>query len=277
MWNIKVLSYVTFLYLICFLLYLGVLIFRYKSLAKIATGFTIFTVLIHSFGIGLRWIESHHLGIGHAPLSNLYESLIFCAWCITIIYLVIEKKYKSTLFGAFTLPFSFLAMAYASFSPDVNSKLEPLIPALKSNWLIIHVITCFLAYGAFAVACGLSIVYLLKKRGGRIWDIFPSLLQLDDLSYQIVTFGFLFLTIGIITGAVWADKAWGNYWSWDPKETWSLITWFIYAVFIHCRLVRGWREAKMASVSIAGFLSVLFTYFGVSFLLSGLHSYAKPG
>ena len=276
MWNIKILSYVTFLYLGCFLLYLGVLVFRKKALEKIATYSTACTLVIHTVGIILRWVESHKMGIGHAPLSNLYESLIFFAWCIAFLYLIIERKYKNNILGAFVLPFAFLTMAYASFSPDVNSRIEPLLPALKSNWLIIHVMTCFLAYGAFAVSCGLSIVYLLRKTKSKIWDIFPPQRQLDDLIYQTIAFGFTLLTIGIITGAVWADKAWGKYWSWDPKETWSLITWFIYATFIHCRLVKGWRETKMAFLSIVGFASVLFTYFGVNFLLSGLHSYAKP-
>ncbi len=277
MWNIKILSYVTFLYLGCFLFYLAVVIFKKERFWKIATYATIFTLILHTFGIILRWIESHKLGIGHAPLSNLYESLIFFAWCIALLYLFIERKYKNPYLGAFVIPFAFLIMAYASFSPDVNSRIEPLLPALKSNWLIAHVITCFLAYGAFAVSCGLSIIYLLRKKEGKFWDIFPPKSQLDELIYQTIAFGFTFLTIGIVTGAVWADKAWGSYWSWDPKETWSLITWFVYALFLHCRMVRGWRETKMAIVSIIGFISVLFTYFGVNFLLSGLHSYAKPG
>jgi cytochrome c-type biogenesis protein CcsB len=276
MWNIKILSYVTFFYLGCWILYLVLLVFRKKTIQKMATGATAFTLVVHTLGIILRWIESHKMGIGHAPLSNLYESLIFFAWCIALLYLVIERKYKNYLLGAFVLPFAFLTMAYASFSPDVNSRIEPLLPALKSNWLIVHVITCFLAYGAFAVSCGLSVIYLLKKSDSKFWSIFPTKAQLDDLIYQTIAFGFTLLTVGIITGAVWADKAWGKYWSWDPKETWSLITWFIYAIFLHCRLVKGWREKKLAFISIVGFASVLFTYFGVNFLLSGLHSYAKP-
>ena len=276
MWNIKILSYVTFLYLGCFLFYLGFVAFRKPILQKIATYITIFTLGVHTIGIVLRWIESHQMGIGHAPLSNLYESLIFFGWCIAFLYLVIEKKYKRPILGAFVMPFAFLTMAYASFSPHVNTRIEPLIPALQSNWLIAHVITCFLAYGAFAVSFGFSIVYLLRKEKTSFWDIFPPKPQLDALIYQTITFGFTLLTVGIITGAVWADKAWGSYWSWDPKETWSLITWFIYATFIHCRLVKGWREKKMAVLSIIGFVSVLFTYFGVNFFLAGLHSYATP-
>ncbi|CAD7777191.1 Cytochrome c biogenesis protein CcsA [Candidatus Methanoperedenaceae archaeon GB50] len=118
-------------------------------------------------------------------------------------------------------------------------------------------------------------IFCVQKRAA-FGIVFPPKLQLDALIYQTITFGFTLLTVGIITGAVWADKAWGSYWSWDPKETWSLITWFIYATFIHCRLVKGWREKKMAVLSIIGFASVLFTYFGVNFLLSGLHSYATP-
>jgi cytochrome c-type biogenesis protein CcsB len=264
------------MYLGCFLVYLGLLAFHKPALRKVATYATTLTLGIHTIAIILRWVESYHLGIGHAPLSNLYESLIFFGWCIALLYLFIERKYKNPILGAFVMPLAFLTMAYASFSPNVNSRIEPLIPALQSNWLIIHVITCFLAYGAFAVSFGFSIVYLLAKKNNKFCNIFPSKHQLDDLIYQTIAFGFTLLTIGIITGAVWADKAWGAYWSWDPKETWSLITWFVYASFIHCRLVRGWRELKMVFLSIIGFVSVLFTYFGVNFILSGLHSYATP-
>jgi cytochrome c-type biogenesis protein CcsB len=153
-----------------------------------------------------------------------------------------------------------------------------LIPALKSNWLIAHVITCFLGYAAFAVAFGVSIMYLIKskakpasKKGVAVH--IPSSGLLDELTHQLVMFGFLFLTIGIITGAVWAKQAWTRYWSWDPKETWSLITWLIYAALLHFRMMRGWRGKRIAVISIVGFAAVLFTYFGVNFLLAGLHSY----
>jgi cytochrome c-type biogenesis protein CcsB len=167
-------------------------------------------------------------------------------------------------------------MAYASLSPNVSDRIQPLIPALKSNWLIAHVFTCFVGYGAFAIAFGVSIMYLLKARepqgNGGLVGRFPSTSVLDELTHQLVMFGFLFLCAGIITGAVWANSAWGRYWGWDPKETWSLITWFVYATLLHARLMRGWRGRRIAYLSIIGFGAVLFTYFGVN-LLPGLHSY----
>ena len=170
-------------------------------------------------------------------------------------------------------------MAYASFSPHISSHIQPLIPALKSNWLISHVITCFFGYAAFGVSFGLSIMYLVKRldspeKRNIFLRLIPSQGILDDLNYQMIVIGFLMLTLGIITGSVWAHSAWGSYWSWDPKETWSLITWLIYAAVIHSRMVRGWNEKKLAILSMAGFFCVLFTYFGVNYL-AGLHSYAK--
>jgi cytochrome c-type biogenesis protein CcsB len=176
------------------------------------------------------------------------------------------------------MPLVFLSIAYASLSPNINDRIQPLIPALKSNWLIAHVMTCFFGYAAFAIAFGISLMYLLacgdKKGKGYLLSHFPKPAFLDNLTHQMVTFGFLFLSIGIITGAVWANSAWGSYWSWDPKETWSLITWFIYATLLHARLMRGWHGKRIAYISIIGFMAVLFTYFGVN-LLPGLHSYAQ--
>jgi cytochrome c-type biogenesis protein CcsB len=229
-------------------------------------------------GIILRWIESYQLGIGHAPLSNLYESLIFFAATIALIYLVVERKYGSRIIGAFTAPLAFTAMAYASLSPNISDRIQPLIPALKSNWLIAHVVTCFIGYAAFAIAFGVSIMFLIKSRSPvdqeGLFGNLPAVNILDDLTHQLVMFGFLFLTAGIISGAVWANSAWGRYWGWDPKETWSLITWFVYAILLHARLMRGWRGKRIAVLSITGFGAVLFTYFGVN-LLPGLHSYGS--
>jgi len=149
-------------------------------------------------------------------------------------------------------------------------EIKPLMPALRSNWLTVHVFTCFLGYGGFAVAALASLGYLVTPRRR------PELMMaFDTATAKTISFGFLFLTAGIITGAVWANSAWGTYWSWDPKETWSLITWFVYAVFLHCRYMRGWKGTRAAWISVAGFASVIFTYFGVNYLLSGLHSYAS--
>jgi cytochrome c-type biogenesis protein CcsB len=137
------------------------------------------------------------------------------------------------------------------------------------------VVTCFLGYAAFAVSFGVSVLYLIKRRAGegRLRG-FPPAKILDDINYRAIAVGFPFLSVGIITGAIWADVAWGSYWSWDPKETWSLITWLVYATFLHSRFTRGWVGQRSAVLSVLGFVAVLFTYFGVNFLLSGLHSYA---
>jgi len=197
-----------------------------------------------------------------------------------VIYLVVEGRYKNRVIGAFALPLVFMAMAYASLSPVVSDRIQPLVPALKSNWLIVHVITCFVGYASFAVAFGVSTMYLVKQRapggGGDLLTRFPAAEVLDELNYQLILFGFVFLTAGIITGAVWANSAWGRYWGWDPKETWSLITWFIYATLLHARMMRGWSGRRVAFLSIGGFMAVLFTYFGVN-LLPGLHSYGAMG
>ena len=272
------LSITTFAYLLCALLYLSGVIFRRRKIMLWGSVTGAATLAIQMAGIILRWWESYQIGYGHAPLSNLYESLVFAAWAIMLIYLVMEYRTKQRALGVFPALFAFLALAYASFSTGVNSKIQPLLPALKSNWLIAHVVTCFIGYAAFAISFGISILYIVRKSrqetSGGALSLLPDLRQLDEFNYQMVLFGFLWLSLGIITGSVWADLAWGTYWSWDPKETWSLITWLIYAALLHARNVKGWRGNRVAWLSIIGFGCVLFTYFGVNFLLGGLHSYA---
>ena len=179
------------------------------------------------------------------------------------------------------MPFAFLFIAYASLAPGISDRIDPLIPALQSNWLHAHVITCFISYASFALSCAMSIIYLMKLREQekgqketRLTALFPSLDSLDGLVYKTIAVGFPLLTLGIVTGAAWANYAWGSYWSWDPKETWSLITWFVYAIFLHARFAREWRGRRTALLSIIGFAAVIFTYFGVNYVLSGLHSYA---
>lgn len=277
--NSMILSYITFVYFIAFMGYLLMMVMGREIFGRLATVVTLCGLLGHSFAIGLRWIESYRLGIGHAPMSNLYESLIFFAWTIVLLYLLIEWRTRNRSIGAFATPLAFLAMAYASYSPNVNERIQPLVPALKSNWLIAHVITCFFGYAAFGLAFGLSLMYLIKRRreegeGSLFVRLIPGRRVLDELTYQMILIGFLLLTLGIITGSVWAHSAWGSYWSWDPKETWSLITWLVYAAVLHSRLIRGWRGKRIAILSMIGFGCVLFTYFGVNYL-AGLHSYAK--
>lgn len=272
----SLLSIVTFVYGFAALLYIISWIFNKELPGKTATWVTIAGVAGNTAGIIIRWFESYQVGYGHAPFSNMYESLIFFAWTIAVVYLVLEFQYKNRVLGAFVVTLVFFTIAYASLSPNISSRIQPLIPALKSNWLIAHVITCFLGYAGFAIAFGMSILYLIKKDGGpgesRMLSLVPEQEALDEMIHQMVMFGFFFLSIGIITGAVWANSAWGRYWGWDPKETWSLVTWFIYAMLLHARLVRGWHGKRIAIISIIGFMAVIFTYFGVNYL-PGLHSY----
>ena len=272
------LSITTFIYGFAAILYIAYWIFKKTLPGRLATWTAIIGAVCNLAGLIMRWVESYSLGIAHAPLSNLYESMVFFSLTITIVYLVIEKKYKNRVIGAFTTPIAFLAMAYASLNPNISDRIQPLLPALKSNWLIAHVMTCFVGYSAFAIAFGISCMYLFKQKDtegkSSLLAHFPNTRVLDELNHQMIMFGFLFLTIGIITGSVWANSAWGRYWGWDPKETWSLITWFIYATVLHARMMRGWSGKRIAYLSILGFVAVLFTYFGVNYL-PGLHSYGS--
>lgn len=267
----------TFIYLASSVCYVAYGVFRNNMAAKAGLFTLIAAILTNTTGILLRWYESHEQGIGYVPLSNMYESLVFFALCIAVLYLVIEFSYKLKIFGTYVVPFAFLAMAYASYSTEFGKEIKPLLPALQSNWLVAHVVTCFIGYAAFAISCGMAIFYLYKKRftGGEDArkESGELLKTIDDVNYRMIVFGFIWLTAGIVTGAIWANSAWGTYWSWDPKETWSLITWFVYALALHARYTRGWDGAKMSYASLVGFVSVIFTYYGVNFLLSGLHSY----
>lgn len=274
--NIYILNIITFAYFGSFLFYLLMLVMGKDWFGKTASLFTWVIFFTHTIALGLRWWESYQLGIGHAPLSNRYESLIFFAWAIIFFYLLIEWRTRNKSLGAFATLLAFLAMAYAAFT---NSNIRPLLPALQSNWLLAHVITCFFSYAAFGLSFGLSLLYLLKKPAGSdsrdlISRIIPDRILLDDLSYQIIIIGFILLTLGIITGAVWGQTAWGRYWGWDPKETWSFITWVVYAIIVHMRIVWGLRGRWLAVLSIIGFICVIFTYQGVNYL-AGMHSYGQ--
>ncbi|MEI6609501.1 MAG: c-type cytochrome biogenesis protein CcsB [Deltaproteobacteria bacterium] len=270
----------TFSYFFAMVIYVSYLAFRSEALGKAASLTMLGGVVLETAAIGMRWYESYQMGIGRAPLTNLYESLVFFAWMIAVIYLVLERKFKIRTVGAFVAPFPFLLMAYASLNPN---DIQPLVPALKSNWLISHVVSCFIGYAAFAVSFGVSILYFFKvwhemrstKPAGSFWDALPSSSALDEIGYKTIAIGFPLLTIGIVTGAFWANVAWGAYWSWDPKETWSLIVWLIYAAYLHARITRGWRGKRAAVLSIVGFAATMFCYLGVNLILSGLHSYGS--
>jgi len=274
-----ILSGVTFVYLLSFLLYLVRMVRGREFWGSAASRVARIGFLLHTLALLLRWKSSYDLGIGHAPLANFYESLIFFAWAVLLLYLIIEWRTRSRSLGVFVIPVAFLLLAFASISPGVNNRIQPLVPALQSNWLTVHVLTCFLGYASFAMAFAVGIMYLLKERArdgeaeeGTFLRLIPAVDALGELLYQGVVLGFVLLSLGIMTGSVWAHYAWGSYWSWDPKETWSLITWIVYAVMLHARSVRGWRGRRMAWMALVGFASVLFTYLGVNYLDS-LHSY----
>lgn len=276
-----VLSIVTFVYAFSAVFYISSWIFEKEKVARIGAVLAVAGSLGNLAGFLLRWKESYHFGYGHIPLSNLYESLVFFALTVVVVCLFLEWKYKNSHINAFSMTIAFIILAYAALKAGQgHDQIQPLIPALKSNWLTAHVMTCFLGYAGFAIAFGISLMFLLKQKLSHgktgILGRLPEDDLLDELTQQTIMFGFLFLTLGIITGSVWANSAWGGYWSWDPKETWSLITWFVYAIFLHLRYVRGWNGSRLAWISIIGFMAVMFTYFGVNFL-PGLHSYGKTG
>ena len=258
--------------------------------------------------LGSRWLEN-----GYFPLSNLYESLMFFIWGITAITIIIEKNISISLIGSVTSPLSLFVVAFATLSlPEGMQKAAPLVPALKSNWLMMHVSIMMLSYSTLITGSLLSILFLAltlgknvslqgsslgstnsQKTDTRNMSIavleasFPTetetnfpisgtltlLETLDNLSYRIIGLGFPLLTTGIVAGAVWANEAWGAYWSWDPKETWALITWFVFAAYLHARITKSWHGKRPAILASIGFVVVWICYLGVNFLGKGLHSY----
>lgn len=245
-------------------------IFRRESIFfKGFLTFTFLGFLSHTLSILLRFYESSHI-----PITNFYEAASFFSWCIVLFFFFLEYRYRIGLLGSFILPFVLILLLSSSALP---AEIKPLNPLLRSYWFGIHTVFVFLGNAAFALASGIGIMYLIQekyvksKHLGGLYERLPSLQILDEVNYRLITLGFPFLTLAIISGAIWAEKAWGNYWRWDPKEVWSLITWFIYALVFHVRLVAGWRGKKAALLSIIGFASVLFTFLGIRFLIKGVH------
>lgn len=251
--------------------YLSYMVSLKEALSKLAAATVILGFAFHSLAIITRYIEA-----GHTPVANLYESFSFFAWMIMAVFLIINRRYKVKVLGAFIAP---LALVFMVSGLALPQEIVPLPPVLRSFWHPLHVFSAFLGNAIFAVAFCCGIMYLVQEsllKSQSAWAVtkrLPSLKILDDLNYQFILFGFPLLTLGIITGAVWAEYAWGRYWDWDPKETWSLISWLFYAALVHQRLAIGWRGRKAAIMAIVGFLAVLFTFLGVSYLLPGLHSY----
>jgi cytochrome c-type biogenesis protein CcsB len=349
----------TIAYFLAMIIYITHLAFKNNLVGISATSVTIIGFASQTVAIIWRWKDfADFTGMGiwrSAPLTNLYESLVFFIWCLILGYLIVEFKFKNRSFGAFVTPIAGLALAFIDLS-GMTKEIQPLVPALQSNWLLAHVMMSFIAYAAFALSFSTGLMYLIIKSEKRsefsyiFWTItlgiFASFLiatgidlltykviekpdifiktymfkasylnssgavriaswiatlfiifivwrygaviktviekfnitsqMLDEITYKSIAIGFPIFTLGgLIFGAIWADQAWGVYWSWDPKETWSLITWFFYAFYLHGRMVRGWRGKKVAIVAVLGFMAVIFTYLGVNLLLSGLHSYGE--
>ena len=242
----------------------------------------------------LRWWDS-----GHFPISNLYESLCFLAWGCTLTQLLVERSWPSPLVPAAATPMALGCVAFASFAlPDRLQEASPLVPALRSSWLVMHVSVIMISYAALLVGSLLSLAVLFTDRqntlelrsssigsGGyrqaqlatpqlQLSSVsMPAVEQLDSLSYRTITVGFLLLSVGLVSGAVWANEAWGSWWSWDPKETWALICWLVYAAYLHTRLIRGWQGRKPALVAAAGLVVIVVCYIGVNLMGIGLHSY----
>lgn len=253
----------------------GLALFQgWRRPARVGYALLILGLIEQIIGIVVRWMLS-----GRAPLSNMYESFVFAVAGVVLVALIFEVVQKSQLAGLGGAILGFIFMVLAHKAPIFNSQIRPLMPALQSSWLTYHVAVIMLSYSAFALSFFFSICYLMKDvRGGdaaegKILRRLPSLQSLDLLTYKTVAVGFPLLTLGIIFGAVWAETAWGRPWGFDPKETWSAITWLVYAIYLHARLIAGWRGRKAAYLSLLGFGCVLFTYLGVNYLLPGLHSY----
>jgi len=273
--NIQFFKFASLLYLLGTLAYLVYILFLKEALSKLAATIIVVGFASHTLALVTRYVEA-----GHTPVTNLHESLSFFAWMIIGVLLIANLKYKIKVLGAFLAPIGLILMLFALALPK---EIVPLAPVLKSFWHPFHVIFAFLGNASFSLAFCCGIMYLIQehqlktKKVGAITQRLPSLKILDDLNYQSLTFGFPLLTLGIITGAIWAEYAWGRYWGWDPKETWSLITWFLYAALLHQRLTVGWRGRKAAIMAIVGFLAVLFTFLGVNLILPGLHTYSTWG
>jgi len=244
-----------------------------EDLRKIARTIFIGSGVLQSF-----YILSRYVIAGHTPITSQHEAVVFFAWSVTWAYLSFHWRYSVRNFGTFVSILVFIMLLIAAM---VSREFHPLAPALQSLWLPVHAGVAVMAYGFLALAfCG-AIMYLLQERElkskkfGFFFSRLPSLDSLDQLNNHCLTAGFGLLTLGIITGSIWARQAWGTYWHWDPKETWSLITWFLYAAQIHQRFTLGWRGKRAAVMSIVGFIAVIFTLWGVNYLLGGVHSYAQ--
>ena len=272
----------------CFLFGLATVAYFFNLFVKsefpgqVATKVTWIASAMGLIGLMVRWRESYLIDfeIGHIPVSNLYEVFVLFSIITALIYLFYEMRYKTRALGGFVLLIISAAVAFLLwYKFDKNAdEIAPLVPALKSYWMKIHVPANFIGYGCFALSAMVGVVFLLRNNapeGGFAARVLPPLDMLDDVMYKSIALGFAWFTIATVLGALWAAEAWGGYWSWDPKETWALIVWLNYAAWLHMRLTKGWRGSPMAWWSIVCLFVTLFAFLGVNMFLSGLHSYGE--
>lgn len=266
------------LFFLSTLFFWGGLITRSDFGASVGSKLCWAAVVMGFTGMLVRWYESYLIGadIGHIPISNLYEVFVLFSLITALFYLYYEQHYRTRQLGAFVLLVISAAVGFLLWymvSRDA-AEIQPLVPALQSWWMKIHVPANFIGYGTFALSAMVAVAYLLKSRG-YLADRLPALEVLDDVMYKAIAVGFTFFTIATILGALWAAEAWGGYWSWDPKETWALIVWLNYAAWLHMRLMKGLRGQVAAWWALIGLLVTTFAFLGVNMFLSGLHSYGE--
>lgn len=261
----------TLTYLVASLFYLTAMLGKREQAGRFGRWVLLVGIVQHAAVFAVR-----HSMVEGTPVTSLHEALSFFAWCLVLLFLLLDLRFRLSVMGAFAAPVAFCLMVFSALSPDV---VVPLNPVLRTWLFPVHITFAFLGNAAFALAFGAGFMYLLQdrmlksKRFNRIYRMLPSIDVLDRVNYTCLSVGFPFMTLGIISGAVWANTAWGSYWSWDPKETWALVTWFLYAVLLHGRLTAGWRGRRAAFSSIVAFMFLLFSFLGVSFLFEGYHTF----
>jgi len=275
--NTQLYGLITFVYLLCTVLYLVHLLFKINKIGQIATAITFLAFLSHLATFILRWVETYQLGMGHLPIRGPYECLTFSALAIVLFYLVIERTIKTKVFGGFILPLVFLHMVFATMSSQIDKQIIPMPEVLQGNYINYHLASCFIGYAAFTVSFVASILFLIRGKGSGVKSqgvstVIPSGEVLDNISYKMIAIGFVMFTILIVTGMFRSKIIWGSYWEWDPVETWSLITWLVYSVILHGRFTWKSSGTITAILSIIGFASSIISFLaGAGFIFSSGH------
>ncbi|MGK0689409.1 MAG: c-type cytochrome biogenesis protein CcsB [Aquificaceae bacterium] len=260
----------TLAYALSSIIYLSTVLLRDRTIQRLASFSLFLGLMLNLAGMVRRTIQTYELGVPHPPWSNLFEALTFWSFVVGFIYLFLEKKYHIRLLGAIVVPVVFSLSAFAIFY--ASKEIVPLMPALRSHWLYLHVVTAFIGYAGFTVGFGGAVLYLLKDKFPNM--PLPSKEVLDEITYKSIVIVFPIWTASIILGAAWANEAWGGYWSWDPKEVWALIVWLFFGAYLHARQMLGWKGKRTAWMVVFGFITVLICFFAVNLFFPGLHSYA---